>query len=251
MRQAAARHASSPSPHPRSLDPRLGFTLGLRISKFTLRCSSHTNSQSWKLQLILDDLASHRSFIHSIQLLRIANGSSPILSMSTSKESAINRSYPLSPTPSREVKRPQPASFQPPRTPQSPLQPNSAMSEKAPNTTRSDNTSSTTSRTMQSLDTPGAPCDSPPMAIDSSVEVDEISTKRKREAEDTGDREQKKVNVEERKLCIEDLHLDVGKIYQLCRTRKTPFSPNSSSCCVFVLGTLDLKFCASSTLVFG
>lgn len=90
-----------------------------------------------------------------------------------------------------------------------------------------------------------------PMALDSAMQIDDNPSKRKRESEDTGDREQKKVHVEERKLCIEDLHLDVGKIYQLCRTRKTPFSTNSSCCCEPVQGALDVKFCASSTLVFG
>lgn len=42
--------------------------------------------------------------------------------------------------------------------------------------------------------------------------------------DDSGDREQKKVHVEESKLGIEDLHLDVGKKYLLCQTRKTPFT---------------------------
>jgi hypothetical protein len=170
--------------------------------------------------------------------------------MSTPQDLATNRSYPLSPTPNSEVKRPQPASFQP-RTPQSPLQPNTASSEKAPNTKASGSMSSTISRTMQGsnlADAHGAPT---PMAIDSSAQIDDISNKRKRETEDAGDREQKKVHVEERKLCIEDLHLDVGKIYQLCRTRKTPFSPKRLQCYLPVPGTLNLKFCTSSTLVFG
>ena len=47
--------------------------------------------------------------------------------------------------------------------------------------------------------------------------------KRKRDVEDDGDREQKKVHVEDSRISIEDLHLDVGKKYLLCRTRKTPF----------------------------
>jgi hypothetical protein len=53
--------------------------------------------------------------------------------------------------------------------------------------------------------------------------LEESSSKRKREPEDHGDREQKKVHVEDSRIRIEDLHLDVGKIYSLCRTRKTPF----------------------------
>jgi hypothetical protein len=45
--------------------------------------------------------------------------------------------------------------------------------------------------------------------------------KRKRESEDTGDQEQKKTHVEDpRRLGIQDLHLDVGPKYLLCRTRK-------------------------------
>jgi hypothetical protein len=52
---------------------------------------------------------------------------------------------------------------------------------------------------------------------------DEISNKRKRDPEDHGDRDQKKVHVEDSRLSIEDLHLDVGEKYFLCRTRKAPF----------------------------
>lgn len=53
--------------------------------------------------------------------------------------------------------------------------------------------------------------------------MDDSSNKRKRELEDHGDREQKKVHVEDRRISIKDLHLDVGQKYLLCRTRKTPF----------------------------
>ncbi|KFX95348.1 hypothetical protein O988_05838 [Pseudogymnoascus sp. VKM F-3808] len=137
--------------------------------------------------------------------------------MSTPIDSTTNRSYPLSPTPNSEVKRSQPVSFQP-RTPQSPLQPNSASSEKVPNNKVSGNMSSTISRTVQGPAMADAHDGATPVTIDSNIQADDLSNKRKREAEDTGDREQKKVHVEERKLCIEDLHLDVGKIYQLCRT---------------------------------
>lgn len=169
--------------------------------------------------------------------------------MSTPIDSTTNRSYPLSPTPNSEVKRPQPASFQP-RTPQSPLQSNTASSEKVPNTRVSSNMSSTISRTVQGPAMADAHDGATPMSIDSTIHADDPTNKRKRESEDTGDREQKKVHVEERKLCIEDLHLDVGKIYQLCRTRKAPFFPKRfrwSPCA----GTVHLKFCTSSTLVFG
>jgi hypothetical protein len=52
---------------------------------------------------------------------------------------------------------------------------------------------------------------------------DDSPHKRKREADDMGSRAQKKVHVEDRNLGIDDLHLDVGEKYLLCRTRKTPF----------------------------
>jgi hypothetical protein len=52
---------------------------------------------------------------------------------------------------------------------------------------------------------------------------EEASNKRKRDIEDHGDRAQKKVHVEDSRLSIEDLHLDVGEKYLICRTRKTPF----------------------------
>lgn len=55
--------------------------------------------------------------------------------------------------------------------------------------------------------------------------LDESSHKRKRDVQDNGDRDQKKVHVEDSRIRIEDLHLDVGKIYTLCRTRKAPLSP--------------------------
>jgi hypothetical protein len=48
--------------------------------------------------------------------------------------------------------------------------------------------------------------------------------KRKRTADDFGERDQKKVQIEDRRLGIENLHLDVGEKYLLCRTRKAPFS---------------------------
>ena len=52
---------------------------------------------------------------------------------------------------------------------------------------------------------------------------EEISNKRKRDVEDNGDRDQKKVHVEDSRATIDDLHLDVGEKYLLCRTRKAPF----------------------------
>jgi hypothetical protein len=62
----------------------------------------------------------------------------------------------------------------------------------------------------------------PEMAHETNMS-DDTPQKRKRALEDMGDREQKKVHIEDRKLGIEDLHLDVGEKYLLCRTRKAPF----------------------------
>jgi hypothetical protein len=56
-----------------------------------------------------------------------------------------------------------------------------------------------------------------------TVMGDDSPHKRKRDGDDMGGRAQKKVHVEDRNLGIDDLHLDVGEKYLLCRTRKTPF----------------------------
>jgi len=53
--------------------------------------------------------------------------------------------------------------------------------------------------------------------------------KRKRDVDDMGSRAQKKVHVEDRNLGIDDLHLDVGEKYLLCRTRKASLLPVQSS----------------------
>ncbi|KAK4155937.1 hypothetical protein C8A00DRAFT_13059 [Chaetomidium leptoderma] len=47
---------------------------------------------------------------------------------------------------------------------------------------------------------------------------DDSPHKRKREVGDMGDRAQKKVHVEDRNLGIDDLHLDVGEKYLVCRS---------------------------------
>lgn len=59
------------------------------------------------------------------------------------------------------------------------------------------------------------------MAID-AVQL-EPSNKRKRDVEDNGDREHKKAHVEDSSLTLDDLHLDVGEKYLLCKTRKKSF----------------------------
>jgi hypothetical protein len=83
---------------------------------------------------------------------------------------------------------------------------------------------------------------------------DEVSNKRKRDVEDHGDRDQKKVHVEDSRLSIDDLHLDVGEKYLLCRTRKAPFFPQDLLFIPLVLysRTCDSQVpCTSSTEVFG
>ncbi|PQE09441.1 hypothetical protein CJF31_00004301 [Rutstroemia sp. NJR-2017a BVV2] len=63
-------------------------------------------------------------------------------------------------------------------------------------------------------------------SLNSAVEAsqpDDLSNKRKRDVEDHGDRDQKKVHVEDSRLSINDLHQEVGQKYLLCRTRKNPF----------------------------
>jgi hypothetical protein len=47
---------------------------------------------------------------------------------------------------------------------------------------------------------------------------DDSPHKRKRDGDDLGGRAQKKVHVEDRNLGIDDLHMDVGEKYLLCRT---------------------------------
>jgi hypothetical protein len=81
------------------------------------------------------------------------------------------------------------------------------------------------------------------MAHDSHMSVDSPPQKRKRTVEDTGDREQKKVHIEDRRLGIENLHLDVGEKYLLCRTRKTPFNSTPQPPAARILACeLDITF---------
>jgi hypothetical protein len=64
-----------------------------------------------------------------------------------------------------------------------------------------------------------------------SVEHNDPSNKRKRDPEDNGDREQKKVHVEESMISIEALHFDVGSKYLFLQNRKVPsFSSICNSC---------------------
>ncbi|RAL60888.1 hypothetical protein DID88_010213 [Monilinia fructigena] len=63
--------------------------------------------------------------------------------------------------------------------------------------------------------------------INSAIEASQLedsSNKRKRDIEDLGGRDQKKVQVEDSRPSINDLHQDVGKKYLLCRTLHKPQS---------------------------
>ena len=61
-----------------------------------------------------------------------------------------------------------------------------------------------------------------PMDVDMNGHNEDGTLKRKYEGPENGEHKDKKLHVEERKPSISDLHMDVGKIYQLCRTRKYP-----------------------------
>jgi hypothetical protein len=55
--------------------------------------------------------------------------------------------------------------------------------------------------------------------------TDDSPQKRKRSIDDTGDRDQKKMYLEDGyKLGIDDLHRDVGQKYLLCQSRKAPLA---------------------------
>ena len=155
------------------------------------------------------------------------------------------RRYPLSPPPHNETKVSQDTLCQLPQTPQSPLRPVSASADKSSPIeairpaigtslstsvvdTSEDSAPSRPGETIQTLsDQPG----------DISMDIEDTSNKRKRGIEDEGDQDhQKRFHVEDRRLGIEDLHLDVGKKYLLCRTRKIPIPPTS-----FLLGSLHFR----------
>jgi hypothetical protein len=179
--------------------------------------------------------------------------------MSTSLNS--QRPYPLSPPPHSETKQAQEISYQQPQTPESPAHPVSNSPNKLSPTevakhsvekpfTASYNNSNEAERF---LSTDNATATMEDVHQNLSMESRESSNKRKREVEDNGDQEQKKVHVEDRRLGIEDLHLDVGKIYLLCRTRKAPNSLNNLICLERMCFEQYLcqVFYASSTAVFG
>ncbi|KAF4966932.1 hypothetical protein FSARC_5447 [Fusarium sarcochroum] len=110
-----------------------------------------------------------------------------------------------------------------PQTPQSPSQFSSGTSEPVLSVA----TSMTTTATPTTLPTPAHSVTG--SAHHDVVMADDSPHKRKRSMDDSGDREQKKVHVEESKLGIEDLHLDVGKKYLLCHTPHPESLPRVST----------------------
>jgi hypothetical protein len=51
------------------------------------------------------------------------------------------------------------------------------------------------------------------------------SSKRKRSVDDdASEREQKKVHIADDEVAMDSLHLDVGDLYSVCKTRKAPFT---------------------------
>ncbi|KAK3494057.1 Rox3 mediator complex subunit-domain-containing protein [Neurospora crassa] len=109
-----------------------------------------------------------------------------------------------------------------PQTPQSPSHFSPSSSDQS--TSMSGSIVSTTT----TLPTPAHSVNGSSLANDMSftdiVMGENSPQKRKRTSDDVGDREQKKVHIEDRKLGIDDLHLDVGEKYLLCRSRKAPFT---------------------------
>lgn len=105
-----------------------------------------------------------------------------------------------------------------PQTPQSPFT--------SPGSTDTHSKNIVSPRINTSLPTPAHSINGSMSTINSATEAsqsEDPSNKRKRDIEDLGDRDQKKVHVEDSRPDINDLHQDVGKKYLLCRSRKNSF----------------------------
>ncbi|KAI1308903.1 Rox3-domain-containing protein [Xylaria venustula] len=113
-----------------------------------------------------------------------------------------------------------------PQTPQSPSQFSPSVTDQGP----SMNTSMTS--IAASLPTPAHSVNGSHMLSDNSHDVtmmDVSSNKRKYSFDETGMHEHKKVHLEDpRKIGIQDLHLDVGEKYLLCRNPHSISSPRMS-----------------------
>ncbi|KAM3082208.1 hypothetical protein ACMFMG_004657 [Clarireedia jacksonii] len=113
--------------------------------------------------------------------------------------------------------------FDLPQTPQSPSY--------TPSATDSSSKTTVSPRINTSLPTPAHSINGSMSSLNSAVDAsqsDDLSNKRKRDVEDHGDRDQKKVHVEDSRLSINDLHQEVGQKYLLCRTQHPPLNTNVS-----------------------
>ncbi|KAI1761303.1 Rox3-domain-containing protein [Hypoxylon sp. FL1150] len=112
-----------------------------------------------------------------------------------------------------------------PQTPQSPSQFSPSTGDQA-SSMNSSMTSITTAlpTPAHSVNGSAQPAD---MSHDSTI-ADPYSHKRKYHFDDAGDHEQKKVHLEDRRVGIENLHLDVGEKYLLCSTPYTASWPSLS-----------------------
>ncbi|KAI0525540.1 Rox3-domain-containing protein [Xylaria bambusicola] len=113
-----------------------------------------------------------------------------------------------------------------PQTPQSPSQLSPSVTDQGP----SMNTSMTSIAT--SLPTPAHSVNGSHLLLDNSHDtsmMDVSSNKRKYSFDEIGTHERKKVHVEDPRIIgIQDLHLDVGEKYLLCRTPHSISSPRMS-----------------------
>ncbi|SZF06369.1 unnamed protein product [Blumeria hordei] len=82
------------------------------------------------------------------------------------------------------------------------------------------------SPTAHSLPTPAHSIDGSVSSTCTEMYPDGNSNKRKRESDDTEERELKKVDFGYGRLRLEDLHLDTGKKYKLCHTPHSPAIPD-------------------------
>ncbi|KAK4188197.1 putative mediator of RNA polymerase II transcription subunit 19 [Podospora australis] len=123
-----------------------------------------------------------------------------------------------------------------PQTPQSPSQ----FSPSTSDLIMSTNSSMTSTTT---LPTPAHSVNGSSIPVDMSHELamgEDSPHKRKRAIDDTGDRDHKKMHLEDRNLGIENLHLDVGEKYLLCRTPHPPPRPQVSEDLFEIYGLTQL-----------
>lgn len=128
-----------------------------------------------------------------------------------------------------------------PQTPQSPCHFSPATSVDAMTTNLAASSAAAAGTGTTALPTPAHSVNGCSSQPDVAL-TDESPHKRKRALDDVGDRDQKKMHLEDRKLGIEDLHLDVGEKYLLCQTRKTALSFLCSFCsCRGALGSVPAE----------